>query len=137
MVEKLLGVELDLPTTTITFADGSQNLPYRKNENVLIWVDKQQLLVLDVKEGNEFPLILSRLFLTTSRAMIDVWVGKLMIRSKPIMKNVTPQIFHNIFLWYKSLVTILSDFVCTCMLHIIVTMCKLIRIVCIFYFNYF
>lgn len=46
--------------------------------------------------------------------------------------HVTPQIFHNIFSiylnacsWYKSLVIILSNFICTCMLLVIVTLCEI------------
>ena len=53
-------------------------------EDVLVKVDKfifpVDLIMLDIKEDKEIPIILGKLFLATGRAMIDVQKGELKLR---------------------------------------------------------
>ena len=53
-------------------------------EDVLVKVDKfifpAYFIVLDMEENREIPIILGRLFLATSTAMIDVQRGELKLR---------------------------------------------------------
>ena len=76
--------EARLTTITLQLADRSLKHPRRVIEDVLVKVDKfiflADLIVLDIEEDKEIPIILGRPFLTTSRTMIDVQKGELKLR---------------------------------------------------------
>ncbi|XP_073133836.1 uncharacterized protein [Henckelia pumila] len=73
------------PTTiSLKLADRSVKYPRGVVENVLVKVDKQifpvDFVVLDMDEDYEVHMILGRPFLATSRALIDVEKGELVLR---------------------------------------------------------
>ena len=76
--------EARLTTITLQLADRSLKHPRRVIEDVLVKVDKfiflADLIVLDIEEDKEIPIILGRPFLTTGRTMIDVQKGELKLR---------------------------------------------------------
>ncbi|XP_050222478.1 uncharacterized protein LOC126672567 [Mercurialis annua] len=82
LFRKLLG-DQKVKTTPmmLQLADHSVKKPYGIVENVLVKVDKfifpTDFVVLDNEIDKEYPLILGRPFVNTSRALIDVNVGKL------------------------------------------------------------
>ena len=69
-------------------------------EDVLVKVDKsifqEDLIVLDMEEDKEIPIILGRPFLATSRAMIDVQRGdlKLRVQDDEVKFNVFEAVRH-------------------------------------------
>ena len=69
---------------TLQLADRSIAYPRGVLEDVLIKVDKfifpVDFVVLDMEEDQQVPLILGRLFLATTRALIDVHKGNLILR---------------------------------------------------------
>ena len=70
------------PTTvTLQLVDRSLKNPRGVIEDVLVKVDKfifpTDLIVLDMEEDKEIPIILGRPFLAIGRAMIDVQKGEL------------------------------------------------------------
>ncbi|XP_031252930.1 uncharacterized protein LOC116110861 [Pistacia vera] len=80
-----LGIGEVRPTTvSLQLADRSIKHPRGIVEDVLVKVDKvifpANLVVLDMYEDKEIPLILGRPFLATRRALIDVQEGKLILR---------------------------------------------------------
>ena len=80
-----LGLGKARPTiVTLQLADRSLKHPRGVIEDVLVKVDKfifpTDFIVLDMKEDQEIPIILGRLFLATGRAMIDVQKGELKLR---------------------------------------------------------
>ena len=76
--------ELKPTTTSLQLADRSIIHPMGVLEDILVKVGKFYLpadfLVLDLEEDMDIPVILGRPFLATSRAMIDVNMGKITIR---------------------------------------------------------
>lgn len=84
-IYKKLGLGEVKPTTVhLQLADRSIKYPRGVVEDVLIKVDKLifpvDFIVLDMEEDREVPLILGRPFLATSRTLIDVHQGKLILR---------------------------------------------------------
>ena len=82
---KRLGLCEARPTiVTLQLADRSMKHPRGVIEDVLIKVDKfifpADFIVLDMEEDKEIPIILSRPFLETGKAMIDVQKGELKLR---------------------------------------------------------
>ncbi|KAK5784924.1 hypothetical protein PVK06_039465 [Gossypium arboreum] len=82
---KQLGPREPKPTMmNIQLADRSVKYPRGIIENVLVKIDKFicpiDIVVLDMDENVEVPLILGRPFLATARAIIDVGDGKLVLR---------------------------------------------------------
>ena len=82
---KRLGLGEARPTTvTLQLADRSLRHPRGIIEDVLVKVEKfifpADLIVLDMEEDKEIPIILGRPFLATGRAMIDVQRGELNLR---------------------------------------------------------
>ena len=80
-----LGLGEACPTTvTLQLADRSLKHPRKVIEDVLVKVDKfifpVDLIVLDMEEDKEIPIILGRPFLATRRAMIAVQRGELKLR---------------------------------------------------------
>ena len=72
-----LGLSEARPTTvTLQLADRSLKHPRGVIEDVLVKVEKfifsTYIIVLDMEEDKEIPIILGRPFLATSKAMIDV-----------------------------------------------------------------
>ena len=69
---------------TLQLVDHSIKRPYGVVEDVLVKVDKfifpVDFVILEFKEDRHCPLILGRPFLNTSRALIDVYEGKLTLR---------------------------------------------------------
>ena len=69
---------------SIQLADKSIKYPRGIIEDILVKVDKfifpVDFVVLDMDEDVEVPLILSRPFLATTRAIIDVGDGKLVLK---------------------------------------------------------
>ncbi|XP_073153358.1 uncharacterized protein [Henckelia pumila] len=86
-----LGIGNIEPTSiSLKFADRSIKYPRGIVENVIVKIDKFiypiDFFVLDMDENYEVPMILVRLFLATSRALIDV--GKRgSVRDNPIGKS--------------------------------------------------
>ncbi|KAK8935660.1 hypothetical protein KSP39_PZI013348 [Platanthera zijinensis] len=76
--------ELSPTRMSIQLADRSVKYPRGIVEDVLVKVDKfifpADFVILDMDENIEVPLILGRPFLATSRALIDVFDGKLVLR---------------------------------------------------------
>ncbi|XP_073138719.1 uncharacterized protein [Henckelia pumila] len=82
---KKLGIGVMEPTTmSLKLADRSIKHPKGIVENVLLKVDEfifpVDFVVLDMDDDRETPLILGRPFLETSRALIDVQKGELILR---------------------------------------------------------
>ncbi|XP_073119897.1 uncharacterized protein [Henckelia pumila] len=82
---KKLGIGITEPTTmSLKLADRSIKHPKGIVENVLLKVDEfifpVDFVVLDIDDDRETPLILRRPFLATSRALIDVQKGELILR---------------------------------------------------------
>ena len=82
---RCLGLGEARPTTvTLQLADRSLKHPRGVIEDVLVKVDKfifpADIIVLDMEEDKEIPIIFGRPFLTTGRAMIDVQRGELKLR---------------------------------------------------------
>ncbi|KAK8957227.1 hypothetical protein KSP39_PZI000978 [Platanthera zijinensis] len=82
---KKLGLGEPKPTRmSIQLADRSIRYPMGIIEDVLVKVDKfifpVDFVISDIEEDTEVPLILGRPFLATSRAVIDVSNGKLLLR---------------------------------------------------------
>ncbi|XP_022041040.1 uncharacterized protein LOC110943611 [Helianthus annuus] len=80
-------LDLGEPSPTrmsIQLADRSVKFPRGIVENMLVKVDKfvfpVDFVILDMDEDSEVPLILGRPFLATTRALIDVYDGKLTLR---------------------------------------------------------
>nr|GEV13880.1 ribonuclease H-like domain-containing protein [Tanacetum cinerariifolium] len=84
MYEKLNLGEPKATRMTLELADRSIQYPRGIVENVLIKVDKFVLpihfVILDMPEDSRVPIILGRAFLATTRAMIDVFNKKIMLR---------------------------------------------------------
>ncbi|KAL5580373.1 hypothetical protein UlMin_012815 [Ulmus minor] len=76
--------EVKPTTVSLQLADRSIKHPRGIIEDVLVKVDKfifpADFIVLDMEEDREVPLILGRHFLATSRTLIDVHQGKLILR---------------------------------------------------------
>ena len=85
---KLTNVSLQLANRSITYPRGIL-------EDVLVKVDKfifpVDFIILDMEEDHEIPLILGRPFLATSRALIDVQQGNMVLRIND--KHVTFNVF--------------------------------------------
>ncbi|XP_073314692.1 uncharacterized protein [Primulina huaijiensis] len=84
-VFRKLGLGEPKPTSmSLQLADRSVKYPRGVIEDVLVKVDKfifpADLVVLDMEEDMEMPLILGRPFLATGNALIDVQEGKLRLR---------------------------------------------------------
>ncbi|XP_073152441.1 uncharacterized protein [Henckelia pumila] len=82
---KKLGIGVMEPTTmSLKLADRSIKHPKGIVENVLLKVDEfifpMDFVVLDMDDDRETPLILGRPFLATSRALIDVQKGELILQ---------------------------------------------------------
>ncbi|XP_061358075.1 uncharacterized protein LOC133302328 [Gastrolobium bilobum] len=82
---RALGIKELKPTTvSLQLADRSIRRPDGVIEDVLVKIDKfifpADFVVLNMEEDTEIPLLLRRPFLATTRAMIDVEQGKLMLR---------------------------------------------------------
>ena len=80
-----LGFGEACPTTvTLQLVDRSLKRPRVVIEDVLVKVDKfifpTDLIVLDMEEDKEIPIILGRPFLAAGRVMIDVQRGELKLR---------------------------------------------------------
>ncbi|XP_073147962.1 uncharacterized protein [Henckelia pumila] len=80
-----LGLGEPKPTTvSLQLADRSITYPRGIIKDVLVKVDKfifpVDFLVLDMEEDLDMPLILGRPFLATGKALIDVQMGKLILR---------------------------------------------------------
>src|SRR5436190_8324865 len=80
-----LGIGEAKPTSiALQLADRSKVYPRGVLEDVLVKVDKFifpiDLIVLDMEEDKSIPLILGRPFLATTRAVIDVGEGKLILK---------------------------------------------------------
>ncbi|KAK9057062.1 hypothetical protein SSX86_024429 [Deinandra increscens subsp. villosa] len=80
-------LDLGEPTPTrmsIQLADRSIKYPRGIVENMLVKIDKfvfpVDFVILDMDEDKNVPLILGRPFLATSRALVDVFEGKLTLR---------------------------------------------------------
>ncbi|GJX23412.1 putative nucleotidyltransferase, ribonuclease H [Tanacetum coccineum] len=73
--------ELKLTRMCIELANKSTQYPRGVAENVIVKIDKfifhVDFVVLDMKEDNKIPIILGRLFLATTHAMIDVFNKKI------------------------------------------------------------
>ncbi|KAD4586318.1 hypothetical protein E3N88_23919 [Mikania micrantha] len=69
---------------SIQLADRSVKYPRGIVENMLVKIGKfvfpVDFVILDMDEDRNVPLILGRPFLATSRALVDVWEGKLTLR---------------------------------------------------------
>jgi len=69
---------------TLTLVDRSISYPFGVLEDVLVKVNElvfpTDFVILDMTEDEYMPLILGRPFLATSRALIDVEMGQLMLR---------------------------------------------------------
>ena len=84
---KRLGLsEARSTTVTLQLADRSLKHPKGVIEDVLVKVDKfifpANIIVLDMEEDKEIPIILGRPFLVTGRAMIDVQKRELKLRAQ-------------------------------------------------------
>jgi hypothetical protein len=82
---KMLGCGEPKPTKmTLTLVDRSVSHPYGVLEDVLVKVNEllfpADFVILDMEEDDETPLLLGRHFLATGRALIDVEMGKLILR---------------------------------------------------------
>ena len=82
LVAKKLNLKKITPTSlSLQMDDRSMTFPKGIIEDVLIKVDKfifpMDLVVLDMEENKEAPIILGRSFLVTNQALIDVKHGKL------------------------------------------------------------
>src|SRR5262249_31518805 len=82
---KRLGLGEPKPTRmSIKLADRSTRYPRGIIKDVLVKVDKfifpADFVILDMEENLEVPLILGRPFLATGKALIDVELGKLILR---------------------------------------------------------
>jgi len=82
---KNLGCGEPKPTRmTLTLVDQSISYPFGVLEDVLVKVNElvfpADFVILDMAEYEDMPLILGRPFLATGRALIDVEMGKLMLR---------------------------------------------------------
>ncbi|XP_073146844.1 uncharacterized protein [Henckelia pumila] len=80
-----LGLGEPKPTTvSLQLADRSITYPRGIIEDVLVKVDKfifpMDFLLLDMEEDLDMPLILGRPFLATGKSLIDVQMGKLILR---------------------------------------------------------
>ncbi|KAK8926051.1 hypothetical protein KSP39_PZI018317 [Platanthera zijinensis] len=80
-----LGLGTPAPTNMrIQLADRSVRFPIGVVEDVLVRVDKftfpVDFVILDIEEDANVPIILGRPFLATSRALIDVSNGQLLLR---------------------------------------------------------
>ena len=85
LVFKKLGLGEVKPTTiSLQMIDCSMTFPRGFIEDVLVKVDKfifpVDVMVLDMEEDREIPLILGRSFLATGRVLIDVHSGNLTFR---------------------------------------------------------
>ncbi|KAL0352193.1 UNVERIFIED_CONTAM: hypothetical protein Scaly_1608000 [Sesamum calycinum] len=84
MFEKLKMHELTSTIITLQLVDRSFKYLRGIVEDVLVKVSKfiihVDLIVLDMEEDKNMPLILGRPFLATSRALIDVQKGQLALR---------------------------------------------------------
>ncbi|KAJ7976253.1 DNA-directed DNA polymerase [Quillaja saponaria] len=76
--------KIKLTKVTLQFAYRSQTYPRGIIEDVLVKVDKlifpADFLILDMEEDKEIRIILGRLFIATSRTLIDVQKGELTMR---------------------------------------------------------
>jgi hypothetical protein len=84
MMKKLNCGEPKSTRMTLTLADRSVTYPYGVLEDVLVKVNDllfpADFVILDMDEDSEVPLLLGRPFLATGRALIDVELGKLILR---------------------------------------------------------
>ena len=82
---KRLGLsKLSLIDMNVQFVDRSITQPLRMVENVLVNVHDSycpiDFVVMDIREDNKTPLILSRPYLATVGAIIDVQAGRITFR---------------------------------------------------------
>nr|GEW81199.1 DNA-directed DNA polymerase [Tanacetum cinerariifolium] len=82
---EMLGLgELKPTRISLKLTDRSIQYPRGITENVLIKVDKFVLpidfVILDILEDSKVPILLGQPFLATARAMIDVFIKKIMLR---------------------------------------------------------
>ncbi|GJU82405.1 putative reverse transcriptase domain-containing protein [Tanacetum coccineum] len=89
--------ELAHTRLTVELADRTVKYPKGIAKNVLVGIGKFTFLIdfiiLDMPEDFKVPLILERPFLSTARAKIDVYKGKITLRvgeEKIIFKSVKP-----------------------------------------------
>ncbi|XP_014496981.1 uncharacterized protein LOC106758572 [Vigna radiata var. radiata] len=84
MFEKIEGLELKPTRMTRQLTDRSLNYPYGVAEYVLVKVDKflfpVYLVIMEMEEDVNVPLILGRPFMKTARVLINVENGKLKVR---------------------------------------------------------
>uniref|UniRef100_A0A1S4A5W3 Aspartic peptidase DDI1-type domain-containing protein n=1 Tax=Nicotiana tabacum TaxID=4097 RepID=A0A1S4A5W3_TOBAC len=82
-LEGELGV-IKLILVSLQLADQTTILPEGIIEDILVRVDKLvfpvDFIVVDMEVNKEVPLILRRLFLSTGRAILDIYEGQLMLR---------------------------------------------------------
>ncbi|XP_061348961.1 uncharacterized protein LOC133294321 [Gastrolobium bilobum] len=95
---RALGIkELKSTTVSLQLADRSIRRPDGVIEDVLVKIDKfifpADFVILNMEEDAEIPLLLGRPFLATTRAMIDVEQGKLMLRMNE--ETVTINVFES------------------------------------------
>ncbi|XP_073121144.1 uncharacterized protein [Henckelia pumila] len=99
---KKLGIGVTEPTLiSLKLADRSVKYPRGVVENVLVKVEKLifhvDFVVLDIDEDFEVPMILGRPFLATSRALIDIEKGELVLRmnDKQVVFNMLKSVRNN------------------------------------------
>ncbi|XP_061352335.1 uncharacterized protein LOC133297240 [Gastrolobium bilobum] len=95
---KAMGIhELKPTTVSLQLVDRSIRRPDGVIEDVLFKIDKfifpTDFIILNMEEDAEIPLLLGRPFLATTRAMIDVEQGKLMLRMNE--ETVTIDVFES------------------------------------------
>ncbi|XP_061358467.1 uncharacterized protein LOC133307492 [Gastrolobium bilobum] len=96
---RALGIKELKPTTvSLQLADRPIRRPDGVIEDVLVKIDKfifpADFVVLNMEEDTEIPLLLGRPFFATTRAMIDVEQGKLMLKVNE--ETVTIDVFESI-----------------------------------------
>ncbi|XP_039119155.1 uncharacterized protein LOC120255386 [Dioscorea cayenensis subsp. rotundata] len=83
----------------LQLADRSIRKPRGIIEDVLVKVDKfifpMDFIILDVDDKVEVPLILGRLFLATSKAIIDVKDGRMTLQVDAFMKDELVELLEN------------------------------------------
>nr|KYP45535.1 hypothetical protein KK1_032951 [Cajanus cajan] len=90
--------DLDVRPTrmTLKLANRSIKLPHGMVEDVLVKVDKFifpiDFMVMDIVEDVEIPRILGKLFMKTTKVVIDVDGGKLKVRAQD--EEVTFSVFE-------------------------------------------
>ena len=91
MIKRIGEVEIRPIRMASQLADRTIKHPYGVIEDVLVKVDKflfsVDFVVMDMDEDSEVPLILGRLFMKTTKVMIDVDDGKLTVRVQDAKVN--------------------------------------------------